>query len=151
MNRLLIFPVLLLTLLVGTPAFSAEKTSLEYAKMGRQLYSVIQCSFYAEEFKDKTEAERLTKLGIKIGREFLTAADSGKINKKDWSSNVPIYFKLIRGGPSLDFLLGRWWEWVTGGEFNKLHKNCKECLQNDKLSKMKMSNLYRNKNCDLIH
>ena len=97
MNRLLIIPVLLLTLLVETPAFSAEKTSLEYAKMGRPLYCVIQCSFYAGKFKDKTEAERLTKLGIKIGREFLTAADSGKINKKDWSSNVPVYFGLIGG------------------------------------------------------
>ena len=100
MNRLFILPVLLLTLLVETPAFSAEKTSLEYAKMGRPLYCVIQCSFYAGKFKDKTEAERLTKLGIKIGREFLTAADSGKINKKDWSSNVPVYFGLIGVCPS---------------------------------------------------
>jgi len=93
----------------------------------------------------------LHNLGISIGREFITAANDGKIEKKDWSNNVPTVFGLMRGGPSIDFVLGRWWEFILGHTFDKIEKKCGSdgCSSKD-VKGVWAGNLYSDKNCKLI-
>jgi hypothetical protein len=153
---LIFIPALFLSFLVGTPALSAgeDKTSLEYAKLGPKLLAVIQCSVYSEKFADQSERLRFYGLSISIGRELISAAKNNKITKEDWSGNVPWIYGVKQGGPSVDFVLGRWWEWTASNAYDKISdefpKDCDTCAIDDELRLMVSKKLFREKNCALI-
>ncbi|MBT5083253.1 MAG: hypothetical protein HOM62_22020 [Rhodospirillaceae bacterium] len=152
MKKLVFLPALFLTLLAGTQALSVgdEKTSVEYAKLAPKLLAVIQCSVYSESFSDQSERQRFYGLAISIGREFISAARDNKITKEDWSASVPWIYGALRGGPSVDFVLGRWWQWTETDTYEKISEDCDNCVTNDELRLMVSKRLFREKNCALI-
>jgi hypothetical protein len=152
-----LLPLLAVLMLLGVSVpveGGEEKSSLEYAKLGKKLLGVIQCQHYSAFLKNEKESTRFGKLGIKVGRDFITARNAGKINKKDWNANVPTIFGLMKG-PSVDFVLGEIWQYIGNNVSEKLQDElgadgCEECKWDKKLRSLRIAKKYDESNCELI-
>lgn len=115
-----IFGLIFLSFAVAPPAFS--QTAAEKAHLARVAWSAFQCGTYAEISGDKKEQARLFEVGLKAGREFLSAAMRGEISPEIAKSEVPIGVSMLVQGPSADFILGRVFENAMGDAFDKIVK-----------------------------
>ena len=84
--------------------------SVELALAGRRSFDAMVCAGYAESSGQADEQRRLSELGLSEGRRFLEGVQSGQVTPADRSATVPILFSIIMAGPSVDFILGRFWE-----------------------------------------
>lgn len=131
---------------------SYNKSSKEYAVMGRELWSAFSCSIWASHFEDTKEAERLFLFGYKQGEKFLGAAQAGKITDEDFSQEVPIGVGWSLAGPNNDFILGVIY---TGAQEDSLEEVFytnydKTKLNSDDLQKSIAESKYLEGNCQLI-
>jgi hypothetical protein len=131
---------------------ATEMTSAEYAAAGRRAFDAMSCAVFAEYADNEKEQVRLTELGIAQGRVFLQALRDGLVSNEDMDNNVPIAFTLSLGGPSVDFILGRFWERAIESASDKVwekHKPNSESQNalNDTARKLNGELLYRQGNC----
>ena len=146
------FLIGLLFVLAVIPGRAAgeDKTSIEFAKIGSKAVSAFMCSISAEHSENPEEQGRLFMLGFNSAKEFLEAAQTEKVNRKDINSNIAIMFTMRMRGPSVDFIIGRLWEAVTEHYYDELTKDCDSCISDKELKKMKGEAAYREQNCQFL-
>ena len=148
--------LVLALLMFSSPAWGNEGMgSLEYAKLGKKLFSVFECSHYAISSKNEMETRRLWELALKTGRIFVDAFRAGKITENDWKKNVPVVWGMLGKGPSTDFILGKYWQYMSDDIYEKMERDlsaggCKECKWDKDLRAMHMVKLFEDSNCALI-
>lgn len=117
-------------------------TSHEYASMGKASWSAFECAVLAEKSNKTKEQERLFRYGYKQGKLFLDAIRLKKIKPDDISKDVPVYFPMLLSGPSIDFMLGRVYEFIVGLVYKQ--------LPSTKETASVAEGLFWEKNCQLI-
>lgn len=93
----------------GVPA-AVPSQSMELALAGRRSFDAMVCAGYAESSGQADEQRRLSELGVNEGRRFLEGVQTGQVAPADLNSTIPVLFSIIMQGPSVDFILGRFWE-----------------------------------------
>ena len=158
LERLKIAPTIIISLLCLLPNLTLSKeikSSLDYARQGKKLLSVMYCSIYAASLEKPKQASRFIELGIDLGRGFINAARNGKISDEDWRNNVPVIIGRSIWGPTTDFALGVLWQ-VSTEEVQKnmrkeLFKNdCETCQFDKELQSNYQFEEYQKRNCELI-
>jgi hypothetical protein len=145
----------IITVMLGaSSAWAADLQSIDYAKLGGKFFSIVKCQYYSSYLKKEEESRRLGKLGMETGRTFFEAANAGKINKEDWRQNVPIFLGWM-SGPSIDFILGKTWQYIENDSNEELEKElseggCEDCKWDKRLREMRLQRYYRESNCELI-
>ncbi|MBI1755329.1 hypothetical protein HYR65_03545 [Candidatus Azambacteria bacterium] len=99
---------------------SFTQSSKEYAVMGREVLSALECSAWASKVNDAKESERLFMFGYAQGQKFLGALRAEKIKQEDVSQEVPIGITMLLQGPSDEFILGRIFENAQEEALNKV-------------------------------
>jgi hypothetical protein len=131
-----------------TESVNLNKTSKEYAVMGRQAWSAFECASLASVTGDVEEQERLFLFGYEQGKKFLAAAEAEKISDEDYSSEVPIGVSLLLGGPSADFMLGRIFEGAQENALDDIYT--KDLNDTNEIRKIRAENKFRDGNCQLV-
>ena len=149
-NRKLLTLVLGVCLCLASSRLAQAETSSEYAKLGQKIYPAFQCAIAAEHMKDREAQGRLFKLGYESGKMFLEAVYAGKVDEKDISSRIPVVFTMSMEGPSVDFMLGRFWELVVADYSGEFFETCPSCLRDDELKERKATTQFRKMNCDFL-
>lgn len=126
-----------------------NKSSKEYAVMGRETLSSFDCSAWASTISDTKEAERLFLFGYAQGKKFISALRAEKIDKEDLNTEVPIIFLMLLQGPSDDFILGRLLENSQKSALEEVFKTGNE-YNSDEMKKNIAGNKFRDGNCQLI-
>ena len=135
--------------IASTKVDTASYTSKEYAVMGRELHSALQCASWASITKDDAESERLFTFGYEQGQKFLAAIKAEKVKKEDISSEVPIAVAWMLQGPTEEFILGRIYEAAQEDALEEVFKTGDE-FNSDEMQKIIAGNKYRDGNCQLI-
>ncbi|MCV0428177.1 MAG: hypothetical protein K5905_22195 [Roseibium sp.] len=109
----------------------------------------------ALEYTDNVEADRsrYVELGINAARRFLEAEVAGEVSPEVWGEEVPVAFGLRIGGPSIDFIVGRWFEAAISTTFDDIHNAIPTELtyaQREEIRSLNAERLYRDRNCQLL-
>lgn len=133
---------------VGNAAKS-QTTSTDYALKAQISMSAFTCSILASVFDDRTESERLFKIGYYEGKLFLKALRENKISQEDLYSKVPSGFSWSGQGPNDDFIIGRVYETTVSSALENFYKEV--AISTDEKTKNFMAKTkYREQNCVLI-
>lgn len=108
MLRRLIAPALALALLPGTGAASVED-----AKAARVMWTAFECGKYAELTGKRERAAELYTLGTNAGWRFYRALEAGTITDAELAEHAPFVLTSLTAGPSVDFILGRVFQYAT--------------------------------------
>lgn len=106
---MIIGPLLFLIASSATPA-ATHSESMDLALAGRRSFDAMVCAGYAESSGQADEQRRLSDLGVSEGRRFLEGVQAGQVAPADLKATIPVLFSIIMQGPSVDFILGRFWE-----------------------------------------
>lgn len=128
---------------------SLTGTSKEYAVMGRELWSALQCAAWASKAEEEGQEERLFTYGYEQGKRFLKALEAGKIEQEDISNEVPIGVTWLLQGPTHEFILGRLYESSYDDALKEVFKTDEE-FNSDELQKIIAADKFRGGNCELI-
>lgn len=109
----------------------------------------------AIEYTDNVEADRsrYVELGINAARRFLEAEVAGDVPPEIWRQEVPVAFGLRVGGPSIDFVVGRWFEVAISTAFDEIHDdipNGATLAQREDIRSLNAERLFRDRNCQLL-
>lgn len=126
-----------------------NKSSKDYAIMGRQVWSGFQCAAWATTMEKESEAERLFNYGYEQGKTFIGALMADKIKQEDISSEVPIGVTWLFQGPSEEFILGRIYSAAEDDALEEVFKTGDE-FNSDEMQTIIAGNKYRDGNCQLI-
>ena len=131
--------LIFLCLLFGTLCF-ADSTVENQIKNSFLTLSAFECSVVAPNEK---EADRLFKLGLNAGREYIAyAQEHSDSYANDLQPHVAILWNMI-SGPSPDFILGQ----IYANRVDEIYKD----FSSDEVEwKIRKDNMYREKNCGLI-
>ena len=126
--------------LVSAPAAHAEVNIDEQKKNSFMTLSAFECAVVSPNDK---EGERLFKLGLKAGRDFLKFVQTDRnLYLKTIKSQVPMLWNLT-AGPTADFVLGQ----IYADRMNKIYE---EFTPDDELWNLTKQKMYREKNCELL-
>lgn len=153
MLRLLIAPALAFGLLPGTATASVED-----AKAARVMWTAFECGTYAELAGKEDRASALYSTGLEAGRRFYAAMDAGTITDAELAEHAPFILTSLSAGPSVDFILGRVFQYATDAanadvakeDENGLPLPIGEWLLEPELIAAKAGTLYTAGNCDLL-
>ncbi len=140
---------LVLSILVFNGAYAANE---KYGAM--VALKAFQCFQYANFAGDKSpeEIERLFTYGLSRARDFLDHAkkNPGKID--EMFKEAPWIFGTMAGGPTTDFVVGRWFEYSVDDAYKKIEKEIgnEEFKHDDKLQAIAASKLYFESSCGTI-
>ncbi|MEP7454288.1 hypothetical protein [Phyllobacterium sp. SB3] len=121
--------------------------------------SAFKCSMWADVTGDLKEAQRLFDYGVKAGRQFLQDAEDGKFPTEEYTNTVPMVWSLNRGGPTVDFVLGKVYSKVADDAYDEVAKvnasgivslNTEDWTSSKDILKSRAQTKYRNGNCKLI-
>jgi len=117
-------------------------------------WSAWECAT-ALEYTDNIEADRsrYVELGINAARRFLEADVAGEVSPEVWRQEVPVAFGLRIGGPSIDFIVGRWFEATISTSFDEIHDTIPIELsfaEREEIRSLNAERLYRDRNCQLL-
>jgi hypothetical protein len=99
---------------------AAAQSSKEYAMMAKHAWAAFECSSFASVAGDKKEQERLFQYGYENGKEFLAALRENKIEQAHLLDTVQLRFLSVARGPTMDFILGRVYEWAQGSAVKRV-------------------------------
>jgi hypothetical protein len=153
MQRLLITPTLALCLLPSTGAASVED-----AKAARVMWTAFECGTYAELAGKADRASELYTTGLDAGRRFYAALEAGTMTDEELSQYAPFILGSLNAGPSVDFILGRVFQYATDAaradvskeDQNGLPLPIEDWILEPELITAKAATLYTAGNCDLI-
>jgi len=94
------------------------------------------------------EQERLFLFGYAQGKDFLTAVQAGRVQRKDLDSTSPTGFLMRAQGPTPDFILGRIFEASQENALKDVITT--ETVLNDELKESIASRKYRESNCEVL-
>ena len=94
--------------------------------------------------------DRLFTLGYEGGKTFVEAVHAGKVDERDISQSIAIGLGMSMSGPSVDFILGRFWEIVAESYLDKFYEACPNCIRDDELAKLKAEKQFHEMNCALL-
>ncbi len=130
----------------GVTVAQSTLGSEEYARMARKAFSAWECYALADIAHNKTEAERLFRLGYELGKTAVEAARAGRVTQEDWSRHAPLLITMSLGGPSVDFSLGR----IHEGIFEHVYKDILKDITDSNLRKTQADFIYQKHNCFII-
>lgn len=155
MLRRLIAPAfaLALALLPGTGAASVED-----AKAARVMWTAFECGTYAELAGKADRASDHYATGLDAGRRFYATLEAGTITEEELSQHAPFILTSLDAGPSVDFILGRVFQYATDAARADVSKEdqhglplpIQEWLLEPELIASKADTLYSAGNCDLL-
>ena len=153
MLRRLIAPAFALALLPGTGAASVED-----AKAARVMWTAFECGTYARMSGEQERMGALFEVGMAAGRKFYAAVEAGTITDDQQRQHVPLFVSLLSAGPSVDFILGRVFQFasdyasdeVTTKDNSGLPLPMDKWLMDDELIQAKAKWHYQAGNCDLL-
>lgn len=108
MLRPLIAPTLALVLLPSTSGASVED-----AKAARVMWTAFECGTYAELSGEADRASELFATGLDAGRRFYAALEAGTMTDEELRQHAPMILGSLNAGPSVDFILGRVFQYAT--------------------------------------
>jgi hypothetical protein len=136
-----------LALLLFCPPTFAD-SSMDYALKSKRSYAAFECAALSLHGKmNETKGKQLFLLGYNEGKEFYQAIKEKKISEEDLKNIMPIAFRLVNAGPSVDFSLGMLWEKVVNEVFDDLNKD--GAFDEDSI-KTNASRKFWKQNCDLL-
>lgn len=126
-----------------------NKSSKEYAVMGREVWSAFSCGAWASINNQTDDQERLFLFGYDSGTQFLDALRAEKIEQGDLNSEVPIGVNLVLQGPTSEFILGRIFDSAQTEALSDVYKTG-ESDNSEEMQKIIAGNKYRDGNCQLL-
>ena len=124
---------------------------------GRLMLSAFECATYAGMSANEDEQVRLFKIGYDAGKDFLEDWQNGTLSEAE-RRKAPVFVLLLLEGPSVDFMIGRVFEFaaqhahdaIVRMDSNGVSLDPSEWVRDDELVAITASNKYRRSNCDLI-
>jgi hypothetical protein len=120
------------------------------------MVAAFKCATYAEYANKKDRQKALFGYGINVGRAFLKAVDENGLTKQELEKIPIIVSMTVRsGGPSIDFILGRLFDAVTGYAFDDIVKKggtgadlpAKDWITDSEAKKVIAMSKYDKENC----
>lgn len=155
MPRPLIAPAVALALCVapGTSAASEDD-----AKAARVMWTAFECGSYADLAGKADRASELYATGLDAGRRFYAALEAGTITDEDLAEHAPFILTSLDEGPSVDFILGRVFQYATSAARETVVKNdafglptpTSEWLIDRKKIAERAGQVYEKGNCDIL-
>ena len=153
MQRLLIAPTLALCLLPGTGAASVED-----ARAARVMWTAFECGKCAQLAEKEDRSVALYELGVGAGRQFYGALEAGTITEEELSEYAPFVLNSLAAGPSIDFIIGRVFQYAVVAANDDVSKEDQyglplpmgEWLLEPEKITAKADLLYTAGNCDLL-
>lgn len=144
--------------LVAIAGFQSHAQPVETkAKLALKMYSAFQRATFSELSKKGDEQARFFKIGYDAGKGFYEALEKGEISDEQLRSTVPLIINLLHGGPNIDFLIGRVFQFATDDAFGSVVKNdgglprkVDDWIMDVGLRKIIAENAYRKANCELL-
>jgi hypothetical protein len=143
--------------LLSFPSLASPNDEVEKARLGRVMWSAFQCFTFADISKNEKERTRLFQVGLKAGRGFLEALNSGQISEKTVREEVPIGVTIMLQGPSIDFILGRIFEGAMSDAYDYIVKQANgmpletsQWIMDGEVKKMKAEITFLKNNCALV-
>lgn len=127
-----------------------NKTSTEYAKASKIMWSSFSCSILAGDLEKYDLSEKLFINGYENGLLFLRAAYSEKIEDKDYSSEVPVGVSMNMGGPNYDFILGNIFNTISDDLSDSLYGSGADYVVEDNIRSVIANNEFNSRNCELL-
>jgi hypothetical protein len=158
LSRLSTSLILACLLACRTAAVSSDESQAINADSARLAWSALECSEYARMMGDKTQEERLMKVGLAAGRSFIDAVRANRISKDDVYSKVPMAVMAIVTGPSTEFSLGRLYQSAITDASDRIVKNdysnmpmpIDKWIVDPEVLKIKAGGQFSAKNCSLL-
>ncbi|MFZ1726707.1 MAG: hypothetical protein WBO29_11045 [Albidovulum sp.] len=130
----------------------------EDAKAAMFMLTAFECSTYAEMSGDRERQAALFERGIAAGRQFFAAIEAGTITEEEQRQHVPYMLPLLAAGPSVDFVLGRIFEYSMNSAYDDVVKEnmaglplpMDQWTNDDELKKSRAQLLYQRSNCNLF-
>lgn len=144
--------------LVAVCSFAPEITAAEEMNAGTlamRASKYWQCAAYEAFAKiEESRYRALVDAGIDSARESISLAMTDVNQAESFNSGAPVYFKLSVGGPSADFVVGRWFE-IAMSSANKSIREITGGLEiswseKEELWTLEGKNRYRDANCDFL-
>lgn len=153
MLRLLIVPTLALALLPGTAAASGED-----AKAARVMWTAFECGKYAQLAGKADRAAELYTIGTNAGWQFYRALEAGTISEAELAEHAPFILTSMTAGPSVDFILGRVFQYATDAAQETVVKNdafglptpISDWLVDPAEISARAAEVYQKGNCDIL-
>lgn len=146
----------LFCVLVSSPVYSEPENPGDRAMLA---WTVLECGILAEyasedeNYHDRTELLEASALlkeeFIELARSAISEARSGQEGYEAFRKDAPVVFRLALGGPSVDFVAGRWFGMVSEDVAENVF-NAPEYDRTDELRQMYAQNEYRQKNCEFL-
>ena len=132
-------------ILCANPAHSEdEKNKAERINLA---YTAWQCANIAAHSNDHTHhVERLFEYGMDSGKTFMEDAETGNISSERFHDTIFWIVSTVLAGGGGDFMLGRLFQLAQ----NTALEEYNEQPFDQELAKVKMDNLFREKNCNYI-
>lgn len=142
----------ILIILVNTSSVNAdiEQSSGDYAKLSFEFQNIVRCITYADTPQHRKKLLMLAPKAISVGRKFVSAAIDRKIEAADWTSYVPMEYRLRIQGPTADFVVGRLWEFTKTKALSSIFQTCEVCASSEKLLHIKMNLSFDKHQCDAL-
>lgn len=125
--------------------------------LGRLAWTAFQCASYAEMASLKEEQARLFQIGYAAGKEFVEGIENKTI-PEDEIKQAPWFLLVLLGGPSIDFMIGRIFQFaaeqahdnVTKLDTNGIPLEASRWVTDETLKTIIAKNKYNSSNCELI-
>ena len=114
----------------------------------------FECFQYAKYAGDQSaeDRERLFTYGVSRARAFLDHAKKNTEKAAEMFEEAPWIFRHMVGGPSTDFVVGRWFEFSVDGAFDRILKNIDEekYKHDNEFQAMAAQKLYFDSSCSTL-
>jgi hypothetical protein len=136
--------VAVVAVLIGMPVAAGGQE--DGANFALKMWAAFMCATYAENADAELSAseaaqKRFFTLGYDTGRLFLEGINDGTISAAE-VNRAPVYVVLLLQGPSIDFILGRMFEFASQNAYEKISKSGDTAIV--------AATQYRQSNCALI-
>lgn len=129
---------------------ATAQSSKEYAMMAKHAWAAFECSSFASVAGDKKEQERLFQYGYEKGKQFLAALRENKIEQAHLLDTVQLRFLSVARGPTMDFILGRVYEWAQGSAVKRVSSSEEGKERPEDVQKMIARIQFQKANCILL-
>jgi len=117
-----------------------------------------QCSTWASLSGDIPSAELHFKNGLLFGRRFYEAIEAKQFTDAQLNSEAPLSVLLISSGPSIDFKLGRVFEYANNDAFDDVVKKSpdgsdlapRDYIADHDIRSIRASSIMRSSNCSSL-
>jgi hypothetical protein len=127
------------------------------ANRGRVMWSAFQCATFAEMSGDTVQQKRLFDLGYAAGQGWLSDLKDKKSSEAELRE-APIGVRMLLGGPSIDFMIGRIFESAMNDAFDEVVKEDESGSPifdpakwaSDEVKSIRARTKFRRSNCELL-